>query len=765
MTPVSIARAAALSVHRERRAVTVSGRVQGVGFRPFVYRLAAELGLAGWVTNADDGVRIEVEGDAGRLARFVDRLRSEVPARAVIGRVSVTPVEPIGASTFVIRPSSAAGAAGIVVPPDATPCDPCRREIFDPSARRYRYPFTQCATCGPRYTIISAMPYDRANTTMAGFAMCAACHTEYEDPSDRRFHAEAVACPACGPRAALWDADGRVLGVEQDAVIDAARAIRNGRIVAVKGVGGFHLLVDATNDAAVRELRRRKRRPDKPFALLCESPGVVESLCRVADIEAALLRSAEGPIVLLRARTGAAAPAVAPNNPNLGVMLPPSPLHLLLAREVGVPVVATSGNRSDEPICTDEREALTRLRGIADVFLVHDRPIARHVDDSVVRVIGGDGVVLRVGRGYAPLSVPGSSGTGVIAVGGGHKNTVAVSTGDGIVLSQHIGTLNTPHARTIHRRTATDLARLHGVLPSVTAGDLHPDDSAASHGAPSDRPATRVQHHHAHVLSCLAEHGLDGPALGVAWDGTGYGPDGTVWGGEFLAVHGASWRRIGHLRRFRLPGGESAVREPRRAALGVLVELFGNDAVEHDTLPPLASWPASQRALLARTATRGVNAPWTSSAGRLFDAVASLIGIRQVATFEGQAAMELEFAAQESTDRDAYPVAVIDQDGVAVVDWEPLVRAMLDDAARGEAVAVMARRFHDALADAIVAVAIRAGERRVALTGGCFQNRCLTERATARLTASGFLVYRHRLVPPNDGGLAVGQAIAAGARL
>jgi hydrogenase maturation protein HypF len=765
MTPASLERTAVgarLLARRERRGVLVNGRVQGVGFRPFVYRLATELGLAGWVTNAGDGVRIEVEGEAVSLDEFVQRLQSELPRHALIRGVIVAPGDPIGAATFAIHPTEAGATAGIVVPPDAVPCVDCLHEVLDASDRRYRYPFTHCTACGPRYTIISAMPFDRANTTMARFAMCALCRREYEDPSNRRFHAETVACATCGPQLALWHADGRVLCVGNDAVIEAARAIRNGRVVAIKGVGGFHLMVDATNDSAVRELRRRKHRPDKPFALLCESLDAVEALCDVGDVESSLLRSSEGPIVLLRARSGAVAPSVAPDNPHLGVMLPPSPLHLLLAREVGAPVVATSGNRSDEPICTDEGDALECFSGIADVLLVHDRPIARHVDDSVVRVIGGEGVVMRLGRGYAPLVVPGSRLNGtVLAVGGGHKNTVAVSTGHGIVVSQHIGNLNMPDARAIHRRTVADLARLHGVLPSVAACDLHLDDDAVCEAVSFGGPVIRVQHHHAHVLACMAEHGLDGPVLGVAWDGTGYGPDGTVWGGEFLVVDDVSCRRVGHLRGFRLPGGERAVREPRRAALGVLVELFGAAVVERDDLPPLASWSLSERAVLVRMASRDINAPFTSSAGRLFDAVSALLGIRQISTFEGQAAMELEFAVDEGVHGDAYPIALIDREGAAVVDWEPMVRAMLEDLAHGPSVSSIARRFHDALAGAIVAVAERAGEQRVVLSGGCFQNRYLTERAMARLTGSGFVVYRHRFVPPNDGGLAVGQAMAA----
>ncbi|HET8760075.1 MAG TPA: carbamoyltransferase HypF, partial [Nitrospiria bacterium] len=783
-------------VEPRRVDVLVSGRVQGVGFRPFVYRLAVELGLSGWVKNERGGVRVAAEGEPAALDRFVHRLRSEAPPHAAIDDVRATSGELIGVAGFAIHPSDSEGAAGVHVPPDVMPCPECLRDVLDPSNRRYRYPFTHCASCGPRYTIIRAMPYDRSNTTMARFPMCAACRAEYDDPSDRRFHAEAIACPACGPQLAAWDNDGRVESTGYDAVAAAAAAIRNGRIVAVKGVGGFHLLAEATNDSAVRELRRRKHRPDKPFAVLCESLDAVEAWCDVAEPERLLLQSVEGPIVLVRARSSAVAPSVAPGNPNLGVMLPPSPLHLLVARAVKAPVVATSGNRSDEPICIEERDAVERFRGIADLLLVHDRAIERRVDDSVVRVIGDDAVVLRVGRGYAPLVIPvARSEVSTLAVGGGQKNTVALRTSEAVALSQHIGNLSAADTRAVHRRTASDLAGLHGVTPAVTRCDRHPDDAAARDSASFGQPVVGIQHHHAHVLACRAEHGLDGPVLGVAWDGTGYGLDGTIWGGEFLIVDDGSWRRVGHLRTFRLPGGEQAIREPRRAALGVLVELFGERVATRDDLPPLASWSASERAVLARMASRAVNAPLTSSVGRLFDAVSSLIGIRQTATFEGQAAMDLEFAAEKGhippmsrpeqnppvppfekggmggfdswgergdlgSTGEPYPISVLEHDNILVVDWEPTVRAILDDVGRGVVVSVMARRFHEALVEAIVTVAERVGEPRIALTGGCFQNRYLTERATARLTASGLTVYRHRRVPPNDGGLALGQAVA-----
>jgi hydrogenase maturation protein HypF len=487
---------------------------------------------------------------------------------------------------------------------------------------------------------------------------------------------------------------------------------------------------------------------------------------------------------------------VAPDNPYLGVMLPPSPLHLLLARELGTPVVATSGNRSGEPICTREDEALARFEGIADFLLVHDRPIARHADDSVVRVINGEGVVLRLGRGYAPLVVSsGPSKVATLAVGSGQKNSVAVTAGEGIVLSQHVGSLASAEARAVFRRTMADLGRLHGSSPSVTAGDLHPDDAAARDARALGRAVTPIQHHHAHVVSGMAEHGLDGPVLGVAWDGTGYGPDGTIWGGEFLVADRVSWRRAGHLRRFRLPGGEHAVREPRRAALGVLFELFGTRAAERVDLAPVASFSASEGAVIARMLARDINSPLTSSAGRLFDAVSALTGLRQTATFEGQAAMELEFAAEQGqvppypevrtppypplakggwgdfsagdqgelrSTGESYPIEVLEREGGLVVDWGPTILTLLEDLARNVPVPRIARTFHDAMAAAIVAVARRTGQERVVLTGGCFQNRYLAECASDRLIASGFRVYRHRSVPPNDGGIAIGQAVAAG---
>jgi hydrogenase maturation protein HypF len=769
-----VASVAGSSAERVRRSLVVSGLVQGVGFRPFVYRLASELGLSGRARNTTAGLCVEVEGPARAIDEFVHRVRSEPPPHAVIRRVTVTSGVAIGVAGFSIESSEVEGIAQSQVPQDLAPCPECTRELLDPTDRRYRYPFISCTQCGPRFTVIRSMPYDRANTTMAGFALCPECLREYSDPGDRRFHAEPIACPVCGPQLALWDPDGRVLTVRDNAMMEAAAAILQGRIVAVKAVGGFHLVVDARSESAVRELRRRKQRPEKPLAVLCGSLEMVRTICDVSEVEASLLCSREAPIVLLRAQRSALAPPVAPGNPYLGVMLPPSPLHVVLMQTVRSPVVATSGNRSDEPICTREDEAIERFRGIADLLLVHDRPIARQVDDSVVRVINGQGTVLRLGRGYAPLVVsvqPNQVQT--LGVGGGYKNTVAMAVGEGIVLSQHVGSLGNADGRAVFHRTVADLTRLHSASPAVAACDLHPDDAAAREGRVLGYRMIRVQHHYAHVLSCMAEHELDGPVLGVAWDGTGYGADGTIWGGEFLVVDRTSWRRVGHLRQFRLPGGDCAVREPRRAAWGVLFELFGERVTTRDDFVSVKSLPPSERTIIARMLARGINSPVTSSAGRLFDAVSALVGIRQVATFEGQAAMALEFAADESPPLikggggdlqgagEPYPIGVEEQAGIMVVDWEPTVRAILDDRARGVSVPRMARGFHDALVEAIVRVAHRIGEERVVLTGGCFQNRYLTEQASHRLTSSGFAVYRHRLVPPNDGGIALGQAVAA----
>jgi hydrogenase maturation protein HypF len=754
-------------MHRRLR-IAIQGAVQGVGFRPFVFRLAEELALRGFVQNDSRGVLIELEGEPEALTRFLDRLPSEKPAHALLHSVESHWLEPAGFDCFEIRHSEDQGERVAAVLPDLATCEDCRRDVGDPSDRRHGYPFTNCTNCGPRFTILRALPYDRPNTTMSRFAMCARCRAEYEDPRDRRFHAQPTACPECGPRLALWNARGDSLATAGEALRMGAAALREGRIVALKGLGGFHLLADARSAETVRTLRARKARWGKPLALMVRDLEAVRALCEVSDRAAALLASAQAPIVLLPRRPGAVvAPEVAPETPYLGVMLPYTPLHHLLFTHVEFPLVATSGNLSEEPICIDEHEALGRLGKIADLFLVHDRPIERHVDDSVVFLVREEPRLLRRARGYAPLPVRvGRELPPILAVGAHQKVTIALAAGRQVFLSQHIGDLETPAAFAAFERVIADFLRLYGVEPVAIAHDLHPDFTSTRWARENARgKLVPVQHHHAHLASCLAENEAAGPALGVTWDGTGLGTDGTIWGGEFLLGDAAGFERSASLRPFRLPGGEAAVREPRRVALALLWEMEGPRALERDDLAPIRDLAAGERRVLGRMLEHSLNAPVTTSAGRLFDGVAALLGLHPRVTFEGQAAMALEHLA-DPHEPGAYPLPLSSSPGaIAILDWAPLVEALLADLRRGEAREAMAARFHNGLVEAIVAVARRVGERRVALTGGCFQNRLLAERAAERLERAGFEVLLHRQVPPNDGGVSLGQALVAAASL
>jgi hydrogenase maturation protein HypF len=593
---------------------------------------------------------------------------------------------------------------------------------------------------------------------MAGFTMCPPCGGEYASPVDRRFHAQPNACPDCGPRLALWDGNGEAEAVGDEALAEAAVALASGAIVAVKGLGGFHLMVDARDEAAVTRLRERKARREKPLAVMVEGLPQASLLCEVSEDESVALASPQAPIVLLARRPVAGlANNVAPGNPRLGVMLAATPLHHLLLRATGFPLVATSGNLSEEPICTDEREAVLRLGGIADRFLVNDRPIARHIDDSVATLLCGRLRLVRRARGFAPSSIAlPSNGSTVIAVGAHLKNAIALSVGGRAVVSQHIGDMETLQAQVAFERVIADLVAMHDARPAAIAHDLHPDYATTRWAQRSGSPCIAVQHHHAHLASCLADNEFEGPALGVIWDGTGFGTDGTVWGGEFLLGDAASFARVAHLRPFRLPGGEAAVREPRRSALGLLVAAFGEDALSWDDLAPIRAFGSTERTVLAAALARGTNSPWTTSAGRLFDGVAALVGLGERSAFEGQTAMALEFAVDPSV-RDAYPF-----DGS---DWGPLLAAVVEDVRQGVSPGTIASRFHNALVAGIVGVAAQVGCGTVALSGGCFQNRVLTEGAVAALTASGFTVLLHRQVPPNDGGIALGQLAVAARRL
>lgn len=759
---------------RLRLKLAVRGAVQGVGFRPFVSRLAEELGLAGWVNNSPQGVFVEVEGAEPALQQFLIRLPAEKPPHSSIQSLEATWLDTAGYQKFEIRPSATGGPKSALVLPDIATCPECLHELFDPANRRYLYPFINCTHCGPRFSIIEALPYDRANTTMKGFTMCPECRAEYEEPRDRRFHAQPNACPVCGPHVELWNPAGEAVFTNHDAVLAAAYAIRHGKIVAVKGVGGFHLLVNARTESAVQRLRQRKHREEKPFALLFPSLEAVRRACEVSDAEARLLTSPEAPIVLLRRRAAPAdgvcnpiAAAVTPGNPNLGVMLPSNPLQHLLMAVLKFPVVATSGNLSDEPLCIDEHDALGRLARIADWFLVHNRAIVRHVDDSIVRVVLDREQVLRRARGFAPLPVPVNFGAhpraagAILGVGAHLKNAIALEVNGEVFVSQHIGDLETECASRTFRRVIADFEKLYEARPSAVAADLHPDylSTRFAEGVKSRRH-TGVQHHVAHVLSCMAENELAPPVLGVAWDGTGYGLDGTIWGGEFFLITKNDCQRVAHLRPFRLPGGDAAVKEPRRAAIGLLWQMLGDAVFDREDLPSVAAFSAAERTALKTMLKQKLNAPLTSSAGRLFDAVASLAGLRQVMRFEGQAAMELEFALADTATDEACRFAPVNREAETILDWSPMIEEILEDVARGVSTGVISAKFHNALAEAVVAVARKVGVNRVALSGGCFQNRYLTERVVHRLRAEGFQPYWHQRVPPNDGGIALGQVAA-----
>lgn len=755
----------------ERLRVRIRGAVQGVGFRPFVFRLANELALSGWVSNSSQGVIIEVEGPGTDLREFLLRLQSEQPPRAFIQSLEPTYRDWVGYDSFQIKPSEERGETTALILPDIATCSDCLRELFDSTNRRYLYPFTNCTHCGPRFTIIESLPYDRARTTMKHFPLCGECETEYHDPANRRFHAQPNACPDCGPHLELWDREENILSSRARALAEAVNAVREGKIIAVKGLGGFHLMVDARHDAGIHRLRERKHREEKPFAILYPSLDAVARDCEVDELEARLLKSPESPIVLLRRRSVKTdlSPALAPGNPYLGVMLPYTPLHHILMSDLKFPVVATSGNLADETLCIEEGEAVERLGGIADLFLVHNRPIARHADDSIVRVVLGREQILRRARGYAPLPVGFQpSAKSVFAAGAHLKNTIAANVDGKIILSQHIGDLESHATAETFRKVVNDFSSLYNGRPGNWVCDAHPDYFSTRFAERFTVPAVKVQHHYAHVLSCMADNEIPAPLLGVAWDGSGYGTDGTLWGGEFLKITEHSFKRVGHFRRFRLPGASQAVREPARSALGLLYELFGDEVFTKNELAPLKLFSPAEREILRKGLKKNINSPLTSSVGRLFDAVASLIGVRHRNRFEGQAAMELEFLLDGTLIKESYPFHLTPggcgSEVLYEVDWAPAVNMILQDVRVGTPAKVISARFHNMLADAVLEMAQKIEEEKVVLTGGCFQNKYLTEKVVERLSGNGFRPYWHQRIPPNDGGIAAGQ-IAAWGRL
>jgi hydrogenase maturation protein HypF len=718
------------------------------------------------VRNTPAGVFLEAQGAADEVDSFLRDLVEKPPPLAAISSVRTDDIPTVEEEKGFTILESGGGGTNIQIAPDCDVCPDCLRELFDPTDRRYRYPFINCTNCGPRYSIITGTPYDRPYTTMADFPLCPDCRAEYQDPADRRFHAQPVACPICGPRLTLLDADGREM--EGDPLETAISLLKQGRILAVKGLGGYHLAVDACNEGAVRELRRRKKRDEKPFAVMSSGPDEIAGYALFDDMEQRLLEGPERPIVLLRKRPGnPLSPLVAPSNGYFGVMLPSTPLHHLLLRGNFTALVMTSGNLSDEPIVYRDDEVREVLGGIADFFLVHNRGIHLRTDDSVIRVFQGNPLFLRRSRGYVPRAVvlPAPQRS-VLAVGAELKGTVCLTRGDRAFISQHIGDLGNDAVLRSLEETVEHLERILDIRPEVVAHDLHPDYLSTVYARRlSGIPRFAVQHHHAHLASCMAEHGLEGEVIGVIFDGTGLGSDGTIWGGEFLLGGYTSFRRWGHFRPVPLPGGDAAVREPFRMALSHLHAVYGAELFDLP-LPFLAEIPVGDRKLFLAMLEKGINSPLTSSCGRLFDTVAAIIGLRRRVTYEGQAAIELEALAESAETDAAYPFILVDGETGCVVDFRPMLRALVTDTAAGRPGGIIARCFHNTVAAVVGAVceAIRreSGMGRIVLSGGVFQNKLLSEGVFTLLSGLGFQVFTHRLVPPNDGGLALGQAIIAG---
>jgi hydrogenase maturation protein HypF len=772
--------------------LVVTGVVQGVGFRPFIHRLAHSLDLNGWVLNSTEGVVIEVEGKPDHLDRFVQTIPAEAPPRARVERVDRTELPPIGYSSFAIEESRESDGQFVLISPDICICDDCLREMRDPTDRRYRYPFINCTNCGPRFTLVKDIPYDRPKTTMACFPMCPECGREYHDPADRRFHAQPNACPVCGPHVWLVDGpkafdpplpgeEGR--GEGEAAIQEARHRLASGAILAIKGLGGFHLACDATDDDAVSELRRRKQRSDKPFAVMAPDADTVATFCHLSQEERQLLESPQRPIVLLRRKDDTAiSPLVAPGNRFLGVMLPYTPLHHLLlqpsaigdrhpapsTQHYPVALLMTSGNLSEEPIATGNREALDRLSGLADAFLLHNRDIEVRCDDSVTRLFRGSEAVIRRSRGYAPFPVRlGFESRDLLACGGELKSTFCITRGNYAFLSQHIGDLENAETLQSYVDSVEHFRRLFRLDVTAVAHDLHPEYLSTRYAwemaeGGAKLPLVPVQHHHAHIAACMAENGVDEPVLGVSFDGTGYGDDGHLWGGEFLVADFAGYRRAAHFKYLRLPGGEAAIRRPGRMAVSYLLDGFGPEILE-EKLPPLQAMDSSEVGVIRRQIERGLNSPLTSSVGRLFDAVSALLGVRQVVNYEGQAAIEMEMAATAGV-LDSYRWDLLPGQPM-VIDPAPAIRQVVDDMRRGVPVGVISARFHNSVAEIVAECCRRlrqdTGIGVVALSGGVFQNLYLLERCCLMLESDGFRVLIHHQVPANDGGIALGQAVVA----
>jgi hydrogenase maturation protein HypF len=764
--------------------ISVRGIVQGVGFRPFVYGLAVKHSLKGWVYNTSEDVRIEVEGEAEAVEQFELELKTEAPPLAHIEAVTIEHHAPRGYKNFEIRYSQKQEGKYQLISPDVATCQACLGELLNAEDRRYRYPFTNCTNCGPRFTIIEDMPYDRPQTTMRYFQMCAQCQAEYDNPLDRRFHAQPNACPKCGPQVELVDNQGNlVTPIESgtDPIAAASQLLKEGKIVAIKGLGGFLLACDAMNDTVVNTLRRRKKRSSKPFAIMVTTVDEAKRHCYVSPEEKNLLTSPQSPIVLMRWKEDSSVSReVAPNLRFLGLMLPYTPLHHILLRDIGRPLVMTSGNLSEEPIARDNDEALRRLSGIADYFLIHNRDIYSRYDDSVAIVERGTNQLIRRARSYAPypIRLP-FEAKQVLGCGAEEKNTFCLTKDNYAFLSQHIGDMENMETLEHFDSTISLYKRLFHMEPEIIAHDLHPDYLATKYAQELGESGIRlipVQHHHAHIASCLADNGLESPVIGVAFDGTGMGTDGNIWGGEFLVADYRNYERVGHLEYLPLPGGDAAIKRPRRTAIGYILTLLGEDALSRD-LPVMREADEMEVEVIKRQIERKINSPLSSSMGRLFDAISALLGIRSEIDYEGQAAVELEMAAYSSViarsvsdeaisaNNESYPYHIEEDEGIRIVHLRDLLSALIEDLHRGISKGRISVKFHNTVAHMINEmchlIANETGISQVALSGGVFQNRLLLKKTVSLLEGSGFQVFTHRQIPCNDGGISLGQAVIA----
>lgn len=741
--------------------INIEGLVQGVGFRPFIYRLAKKYAQFGWVANTGQGVLIELEGESNQQQLFIKSLQNQALPFADIKSYRIHQLPTSGLQAFEIKSSITGKSKSSFVLPDISICPDCVSDLFDPASRFYRYPFTSCCHCGPRYSIMQAQPYDRNRTSMAGFELCQTCRNDYQNPNNRRFHAQTLACEDCGPVISILDNNGNSVAEREQALKTAVQALHAGKILALKGIGGYQLLVDARNSNAITLLRERKNRPRKPFALMLPSLKAAHELCFINEDEQQALTSAASPIVLMQQRPEAEImESVTPDNSLLGIMLPYSPLHHLLLHDFGAPVIATSGNRQNEPICINQDQAYDRLQGIVDFFLTHNRAILRPLDDSVARLIGSKMTTLRRARGYAPSPITLKQAIPeTLAVGGHLKDTIAINHGNEVILSQHLGDLDSIASKQQFETTLADMMRFYQINPDRVMHDSHPGYVSSQFADKLEIANFSVQHHYAHILSCMAEHGIQPPVLGISWDGTGLGTDNAIWGGEFLLINETGFERFAHLRSFPLPGGTKAIMEPRRSALGLLYELFAGNLFKVQNLPCLQAFSSQELKVLQVALKKQLNMPRTTSAGRLFDVVASLSGLCQINSYEGEAALRIENAANDIPSDLSYPYKLL-QGSPVIIDWQKTIESIIADVSQ-EQQASIAIKFHNTLAEMMLSIARRAKQSNIVISGGCFQNACLVDKVRQRLRGAGFKVYQHEKIPPNDGGLALGQLIAS----